>query len=69
MHDVCLGQGLRKGGKNAVLQDINIPALTVYVRCALTTIVVRLSNILNSKTKVKLWDTAEYSLTSKSKYK
>lgn len=36
MHDVCLGQGLWKGGKNAVLQDINIPVLTACVGRALT---------------------------------
>lgn len=39
MHDLCPGQGSRKGGKNAVLQDINIPALAACVGHALTTIV------------------------------
>jgi hypothetical protein len=39
MHDLCPGQGLRKGGKNAVVQDINIPALAACVGHALTTMV------------------------------
>lgn len=39
MHDLCPGQGSWKGGKNAVLQDINIPSLAACVGRALTTIV------------------------------
>lgn len=37
MDDLWAGQRLWKGGKNAVLQDINIPVLSACVGHALTT--------------------------------
>lgn len=45
MDDLCPGQRLWKGGKNAVLQDINIPALAACVGHALTTRVGSLSTL------------------------
>lgn len=54
MHDLCPGQGTAKGGKNAVLQDINIPALAACVGHALTTTDGSLASAAGSVAKICL---------------